>query len=243
MKNLPNLRLPLTAALLVSMLGLSACAVGYRCPLDSNEKPDSPTACASMQDAMAGARAGTGGKTSVLMDDKGRLVPHELLENKVARPLALQKEGPYHEKSGDPVFHQPQVYEVWTGAFVDADGNLHDGHTSWFTTPGRWAYGTVDQPNGMGDSLMQPARPDARPAGRVVKVNPQTGQEIKPAAAAPATPKAREQAALQNLSNAATSAAQRVGNKSAAQVQPVTTPRVTTSTAPSVTAPAINLAD
>ncbi|HDR9103500.1 hypothetical protein [Paraburkholderia sp. A3RO-2L] len=247
MKNLPNIRLPLTAALLVSVLGLSACAVGYRCPLSEDEKPDSPTACASMQDAMAGARAGTGGKTSVLMDDKGRLVPHELLEKKVARPLALGNAGPYHEKSGDPVFHQPQVYEVWTGAFVDADGNLHDGHTSWFTTPGRWAYGTVDQPSGMGDSLMKPARPDARPAGRVVKVNPQTGEEIKPATTAPATPQAREQAALQNLSNAASSAAQRVGNKTGqqagAQAQPVATPRVTTSTAPSVTAPAINLAD
>lgn len=235
MKNLNTARFPLMAVMLLGTLGLSACTtVGYRCPLEHDGEADSPTACASMQDAMAGAKKGTGGRTSVLMDDQGRLVPRELLENKVAMPLAGNAE-PYRNKSGDPVFHQPKVFQVWTGAFVDAEGNLHDGHTSWFSTPGRWAYGTVDRAGEVGNNTMRPALPETRPAGRIVKVDPRTGQEAQVQAkpqqgAAQQTQQDTDKAALQTLSNAANSAA---AKSQARPQQP----------ASGVTAPAVGLAD
>jgi len=236
-----NTRFPLLAAMLLGTLGLSACTtVGYRCPLENEGKAEFPTACASMQDAMAGAKKGTGGKTSVLMDEKGRLVPRELLENKVAQPLPSTGE-PYRVKSGEPVFHQPKVFQVWTGAFVDAEGNLHDGHTSWFSTPGRWAYGTVDRAGDVGNNTMRPALPDARPAGRVVKIDPRTGLEMQPQAAQQQAPaaqnnqKERDKAALQTLSNAANSAS------AAAKPQPSAAAKAPT--AAGVTAPAVGLGD
>ena len=238
MTKLNTARFPLLAAVLLSTLGLSACStVGYRCPLEYDGKAEYPTACSGMQEAIAGSKKGTGGKTSVLMDDKGRLVPRELLENKVAMPLAGSPE-PYRAKSGDPVFHQPKVFQAWTGAFVDAEGNLHDGHTSWFATPGRWAYGTVDRPSDVGSNTMRPALPDTRPAGRVVKVDPNTGKEQQPAAQPkPAETKAaQDKSALQTLSNAANSAAA----KSQAQPQPAA---AKAPSAAGVTAPAVGLGD
>lgn len=248
MKNLKTLRLPLLAAVLVSTVGLSACiSPGYRCPLESGKDSEFPTACSNMKDAMAGARAGSGGHTSVLMDDKGRLVPREMLDHKVAKPLAAQNTGPYHEKSGDPQFYQPKKFEAWTGAFVDANGILHDGGTSWFTTPGRWAYGTVDRPGDVGSNTMRPAMPDTRPAGRIVKTDQRGNIVSAQSQSAPAvqTSQQRDRAALQNLSAAANSAAanvkvqqaQSAAQAAAAAVMP------TTPTSAGVTAPAVGLGD
>ncbi|KVP40087.1 hypothetical protein WJ87_07850 [Burkholderia ubonensis] len=244
MKNLKSVRFPLLAAVLLGTIGLSACtSIGYRCPLNADEDSEYPTACSSMQEAMAGARKGTGGKTSVLMDDKGRLVPAELLENKPAKPLAAQSKEPFRAKSGDPVFHQPKVFQVWTGAFVDAEGNLHDGHTSWFSTPGRWAYGTVDRPGDVGNNTMRPALPDTRPTGRVVKIDPRTGTEVQaqPQQSATQSAQDREKAALQNLSSAANSAA--ANAKAQAAPQPQVTSVKPATAAPGVTAPAVGLSD
>lgn len=241
MNKLNTARFPLLAAVLLSTLGLSACStVGYRCPLEHDGKAEFPTACASMQDAMAGAKKGTGSKTSVLVDEKGRLIPRELLENKPAVPMAGQVE-PYRGKSGDPQFIQPKKFEVLTGAFVDAEGNLHDSHTSWFTTPGRWAYGTVDRPTDVGGNTMRPALPDTRPSGRVVKVDPNTGKEMQQAAqakqAAPQNTQDRDKAALQTLSSAANSAAAK------AQAQPQQAVAAKAPNAAGVTAPAVGLSD
>lgn len=223
-------------ATLLAALGLSACtSPGYRCPLDGAEA-ESSTACAGMQDAIVAARQGTGGKTSVLLDDKGRLVPRELLENKPARPLSGTDAQPYRAKSGEPVFYQPKVFQVWSSAFVDAEGNLHDGHTAWFSTPGRWAYGSVDQPGDVGSNTLRPAMPEARPQGRIVKVD-KNGREIpdpaaaKPAAAAaapaaaPTAAQQRDKAALQELSTAAQGAATQAA-KPAPAAGGVTTPTV-----------------
>lgn len=241
MTTMKNSRFPLMTAAILAALGLSACtSIGYRCPLNETENSDNPTACAGMQDAMSGARKGTGGKTSVLMDDKGRLVPRELLENKPAKPLTAENAEPYRTKSGDPVFHQPKVFQTWTGAFVDAEGNLHDGHTSWFSTPGRWAYGTVDRPGEVGANTMRPALPDTRPQGRIVKLD-RDGREIREQGATPtgqqAAPQAsaqqeRDKAALQTLSAAAQNA-----SPQAKQLP------VKPSPAAGVTAPAVGLAD
>lgn len=252
MKNLKTIRIPLLAAVLLGTIGLSACmSPGYRCPLDADKEAEFPTACSSMNDAMKGATAGTGGHTSVLMDDKGRLVPSELMGHKPAKPLAAQNNEPYREKSGDPQFFQPKKFEVWTRAFVDANGNLHDGNTSWFTTPGRWAYGTVDRPGDIGANTMRPAMPEAKPAGRILKTDVHGKVIDAPSQTAPQaqvqTPQQRDKAALQNLSaaanSAATNAAANARNQAQNQARAVTPVIVPSNPSTGVTAPAVGLGD
>jgi hypothetical protein len=230
-------RVALTVA---SVLALSACtSIGYRCPLDPHERPDSPTACAGMQEAMAGARLGTGGKTSVLVDDAGRLVPPEVLSGQPARPLgggALALTRGVQGPSGEPVFHQPQVFQSWASAFVDANGNLHDGHNAWFATPGRWDTGSVDAPTSIGATIMSPAIPTQRPEGLVVPTDKKGNPIIAGQAHAQATPaltadeqKARTQAKTNQSLRALGQAA--LSQQRAAQPQ----------AAPGITAPAVGL--
>lgn len=242
-------------AAVVAALSLSACAnKGYRCPLDPSDDAEYPTACSGMQEALTGARQGTGGKTSALMDDQGRLVPRELLENKPARPLTGADAQPHRAKSGEPVFYQPKVFQVWTGAFVDAEGNLHDGHTSWFTTPGRWAYGTLDQPGAVGSNTLRPALPDARPEGRIVKLD-KNGREIPnqpPATASskqadvtsgPSAAQQRDKAALQELSTAAKGAVQGAKGSNGAAGASASSAAKPAPAPGSVTTPTVGLAD
>lgn len=227
---LNSIKLPLLA--LVAVAGLSACSsIGYRCPLDPSEKPESPTACAGMQEAMAGAKQGAGGKTSVFLDEEGRLVPQGLREGEPAIPLAARIAAsgePYRDASGAPVFHQPKVFKTWSAAFVDENGNLHDGHNAWFSTPGRWAYGTVNNA-GTADMTMRPAVASELPKGRVatpaVTAPGQQGTQVL-------TQQQKDQMALQNLSAAANSL------KPGAQQ-----PQAARAGAPVVTAPGVGLAD
>ncbi|MBK3779949.1 hypothetical protein G3A43_06750 [Paraburkholderia aspalathi] len=232
----------LAAAVLIAGV-LAGCGdIEYRCPLDPSKKPDSPTACAGMADALKGAQRGTGGKLSVLVDDKGRVVPQEMLENRPAQPLAIQGAGsnePYDASSGEPVFREPKVFKTWSSAFVDANGNLHDGHSAWFATPGRWSYGTVDQPGDGSDGLLKPASPLDNPPGKVVQT---AGPGIQSAGRQgptfmTTTPKQRDQAALKNLSSAANGAAR------TAQTNQMQGLRQTTQSpsAAGVTEPAISL--
>lgn len=207
----------LAAALAVG--SLSGCmSLEYRCPLDPTEKPADPTACTSMHDAMAGAVRGDGGKTSVMLDDKGRLIPKGLKEHQPA--TAVTAMDPYRPASGSPVFTPPKVFQTWTGATVDANGNLHDGHHAWFATPGQWNYGSVGAAGpasgGLsGDNLMRPTI-----AGEGIPVPKETQRMVQPrkavqaagaaSAQAPApqmTPKQTEQAAMANLAKAAQSVA------------------------------------
>lgn len=223
---------------------LSACStIGYRCPLDSSEEVDSPTACTSMQQAYTAAKEGRGGQLSVMMDDQGRIVPRELAERRLAVPLAPQAgKEPYRAKSGEPVFQQPKVFQVWASSFVDANGHLHDGHTAWFATPGRWSYGTVNQPGVVGSAMLNPATPDERPNGKVLtNIDPRTGQPMVQKGGVAQqqvvleTQQDRDKAALKNLSAVANSA-----SKQPVQQQPTA---VAPAPAPGVTAPAVNLAN
>lgn len=199
---------------LLSVITLSACtSIGYRCPLDPNEKPESATACASMHEAMEGARKGTGGRTSVFLDDKGRIVPPELHTGKAAVPLAVKMAEPYTKPSGTPAYSQPKVFQVWSSAFKDEHGNLHDGHHSWFATPGEWNYGTVNKSGVVGKNIMRPTTPLDRLPGVVVPtdrkgnpivVTPQPNQRGNPQLQPPASAGLNEsQQALNDLSNAA----------------------------------------
>lgn len=233
-----------TVALLIGVAGLNACtSIGYRCPLDASDKPDSPTACAGMSAALAGAKLGTGGKTSVLVDDKGRIVPPEMLEGRPAKPLMANASGakdPYRNASGTPAFEQPKVFQAWASSFVDANGNLHDGHHSWFTTPGRWAYGNVNQGAAGADNILRPGNPLDRLPGRVIPPEELAAREkAKMSQAQQAeSQRERDKAALQTLSAAANSASKKPSK--AAASQPVA--QVPQSAA-GVTAPAMQLND
>lgn len=184
--NLISSRRVRAALIATGVLALSACtSIGYRCPLDPHEKPESPTACAGMEEAMRGARLGTGGKASVLVDDEGRLVPPEVLSGQPARALgdgALGLTRAVNGASGEPTYYQPQVFQTWSAAYVDDQGNLHDGHNAWFATPGRWSTGSVDSPTVVGGAIMAPAMPNARPDGLLVPSDAR-GNPILPAGA------------------------------------------------------------
>lgn len=177
----------------IGVLLLVGCAnVTYRCPLDNTEKADSPTACASMQEAAKGARLGGGGRNSTLMSDDGSLVKlHGAKSGPAAAPgakslaqataAAIPVGGPFASPTINPAYQPPRVFQVWTDAYQDAEGNLHDGRNSYFTTPGRWGYGDgaavpvtpSGRPAGATPSnrLMEPARADELPSGRVVDPN------------------------------------------------------------------------
>ena len=228
----------LAAAVLIAGVLTGCMDIEYRCPLDPSKKPDSPTACAGMSEALEGAQRGTGGKLSVLMDDKGRVVPHEMLENRPAQPLAYrggESDEPYPQATGEPVFRQPKVFKVEASAFTDANGNLHDAHNAWFATPGRWSYGTVDQPAADSDGLLKPASPLDAPPGKVVQTaGPGIQSSMRPTQT-PATAKQRDQAALKNLSAVANNSAR------AAQENQMQGLRAQPQAASGVTAPAISL--
>lgn len=232
----------------LALASLTACtSIGYRCPLDPSEKPESETACLNMQEAMEGAKNRTGGRTSVFLDDQGRIIPRELVEQRIAQPIVGVSPGGagYYESSGQPAFIQPKVFQVWSGAYQDAEGNLHDGHHSWFSTPGRWSRGSVSSPGVVGKNLLQPATPNEKPAGRIVTLDQRTGQPVaqKAAAATSAQPSAQaagkdaDAAALKALSQAANSSA---ATASASKPQPA--PAQPTA-APGITAPSVQLRD
>jgi hypothetical protein len=242
----------LTIGVLGLALGLSACGdIEYRCPLDPNKKPDSPTACAGMKEALAGAQRGTGGKLSVLVDDKGRLVPTALATGAPALPLgyapgaAAGGPGPYVPATGEPVFREPEVFKVEASAFVDANGNLHDAHNAWFATPGRWSYGTVAQP-GDSDDLLRPAGPGSTPPGKVVQdAGPgikRPGNNSNPFGAPGGSNSLsnKTQSALANLSNVANSAVRNAQSGQAGSALASATSALAPS-APGVTAPAVTL--
>lgn len=233
----------------LAVAALSACStVAYRCPLDPNDKAESPTACANMHDAMEGAKRQAGGRTSVFLDDQGRIVPREIIEQRTAQPLASGggTSPGFFPSSGQPVFIQPKQFQVWTGAYQDAEGNLHDGHHSWFTTPGRWSRGTVSTPGDVGKHLLAPAQPSDKPKGRILALDPRTGKPVaQQSGTAPQqgaqgqvnaqqTAKDADAAALKALSQAANSSASNAGAPKA---------QVPATAAPGITAPAVQLRD
>jgi len=225
----------LATSALIGVLTLSACAsVEYRCPLDPSEEPESPTACAGMYEALQGARKGTGGKVSVFLDDQGRIVPPEMIEGVAAKPIegSLQSSiGRYASPSGQPVFQNPKVFQVWSSSFVDANGNLHDGHSAWFATPGRWHDGSVDVPHVVGENVLRPTKPGDAPVGTVVPSQPYARQNqqtqptrFQPVTQPSVTTQQDTQRSLEALGQAATSQQRRAAPQTAAGV---TAPAVT----------------
>lgn len=182
-------RLTYLGATLAAVVTLSACSsVGYRCPLDPKEQAKSPTACVSMQDAMKGAVNGTGGKTSVILDDQGRIVPVERSIRNPAehmRVAAPAQPGVKPGPSGQPVYQNPQVYQVWSSSFEDSNGHFHDGQHSWFATKGKWTQGSADSPNSVGRNIMRPTFPDDKPKGTILPTDRHGNPITMPAQQAP----------------------------------------------------------
>ena len=235
MKKISNKSSSLAAVALVALAAsLTACSsVGYRCPLDSSEKADSPTACAGMAQSLDAAKKGHGGKQSVLVDEKGRIVPDETT-NKSSLQVIRGADEPYATPSGSPQYQQPKVFQAWTPAYIDKAGNLHDGRNSYFATPGEWRYGSVsnirDSGGDVGSNLLRPSRAGDLPSGKllppVVPGAKKAAATATPAAAAPS-----DKVVLQNLSDSAQRAAASTpapGSKQAA---------------PGVTAPGVKLSD
>ena len=171
----------------LGFLVLSAALVGcsspsYRCPLDSDEKPDSPTACTSMQEALAGAKANTGGRNSVISDDKGQLLTSknsrsssEYAGNSVISRLALTQQEVGFKSA--PVFEQPKVFQFWTPHQVDSQGVFHEGRQSWMATTGRWRAPGVEG-SGYKPSISANTQPAGNPSS--AQSSSATGAALRP---------------------------------------------------------------
>lgn len=237
------------AAAIAAAFVMSACAVvDYRCPLEPGEDVESPTACLGMDDAYQAAKRGSGGRTSVFLDDQGQLT--ERAADGAPAPLG-QAPAPlagYYPPSGQPVFQPPRLFQVWSESFLDAQGALHDGHHAWFTTPGRWTRGTMDAPGVVGQHVMRPVNPNELPKGRIVATD-RNGKVVNaggqaPRASGAQTQKDADSAALKTLSQAAGSSA----TSAAAAKLGALSPQPKSASAPpaaspGVTAPAVLLAD
>lgn len=225
---------------MLSAVLLGGCAnVEYRCPLDGS-KPASPTACAGMKDALYAAKRGTGGKTSVLMDDKGRIVPNEVASNRSVAVLASPE--PYAQSGGNPVYEQGSLFKAYTPGYQDGNGMLHEGRHSWFATPGHFKYGSVsvvgDGGTVAGNALLQPSNPNELPSGRIVVQDPKAVQGQKVLTAPESKPAPSDKEALQSLSSATSKAATKAAAGKARPVSPGQN-----QAAPGVTAPGLGLAD
>ena len=231
----------LTAALIACGI-LSGCASpSYRCSLDPEDAPESPTACTSMQEALSGAKSGGGGRNSVMMDDSGKLV------NGISAPSSLKQAGgnaliarlAVSQSSGEafksaPVFEAPKVFQFWTPAQVDAQGVFHEGRQSWLATTGYWRAQGVEgsgyqpsisartQPLGSTASggLLQGSGSSLRPSMPTDSLSAKfiagSKQEVKPAASAPsAAPAASTPAATTPAASAANAAAKKEQKSSA----------------------------
>jgi type IV conjugative transfer system lipoprotein TraV len=60
---------------------------------------------------------------------------------------------------GKPVFVPPKVHRVWTSPWTDSEGQLHGGEYLYFTTPGKWSYGSLRAP-GEASGVFKPVLAD-----------------------------------------------------------------------------------
>ena len=139
---------------LLSLLALAGCTTDppYGCPLKDTG------GCSSMQQVYSVARKTPPNVSSEQIMNASNSAP--------AAPHAAPAGAPYQPPAyaepgnvGEPVFHQPKVYRVWIAPYVDADGNLRSGEITYFSTPGAWDYGTLDQSGEAGGSLFTPQQP------------------------------------------------------------------------------------
>lgn len=173
----------LLAALALAATGCSTPA--YRCPLKGEPEPG--TTCRSAEDAYkASLRAKkTAGQTYSVFDSKAPA------EKQAEQPFfhGQTTNYPAPPGAGAPVFNQPRVFQPWLAPYVDAEGNLRSGEYGYFSTPGRWNYGSLKKA-GQASAIFEPARPSD--LGFTPAVKPKAASAAPPrpadapAAAAPA---------------------------------------------------------
>jgi conjugal transfer pilus assembly protein TraV len=153
-----KLILPLAAVALASLTGCAS--VQYDCAL----KPQQDAKCASMEDTYVAANRNSGEPDShrqSVFDRSQKSAP----ANKAStsdRPFFKGEDSDFPEagERGMPVFKQPEVHRVWVAPYVDSDGNLRTGEYTYFSTPGKWNYGTTKRA-GEGSAIFGPSKPGA----------------------------------------------------------------------------------
>lgn len=150
--------MPLAAVALASLTGCAS--VQYDCAL----KPHQDAKCASMEDTYAATNRYSGAPDSKRQNVFDRSQKSTAANKHVAddRPFFKGEDSNFPEagERGMPVFKQPEVHRVWVAPYVDGDGNLRTGEYTYFSTPGKWNYGTTKRP-GEGAAIFGPAKPNA----------------------------------------------------------------------------------
>lgn len=155
-----KLMLPLAVVALASLTGCAS--VQYDCAL----KPQKDAKCASMEDTYVAANRFSGGGDQ----DSARQSVFDRSQKAAAANKGSSADRPYFKgedsnfpeagERGMPVFTQPEVHRVWVAPYVDGDGNLRTGEYTYFSTPGKWNYGTTKRP-GEGAAIFGPAKPNS----------------------------------------------------------------------------------
>lgn len=150
-----KLMLPLSFAVVTVLSGCAS--VQYECPL----KPQLDAKCASMQDAYGAATKTTGQADSPRQSVFDRASKAAAADDAQNKPFFKGEDSGFTEtgERGMPVFKQPDVHRVWVSPYVDSDGNLRTGEYTYFSTPGKWNYGTTRRA-GEGSAIFGPQKPN-----------------------------------------------------------------------------------
>lgn len=151
--------------LLTAFVAAGCSTPAHRCPLDGSGGPE----CRSMAAGYLGAVNTP--VSSAGLDDLPTYALGTTAQAKQSGPLTFQGYS-QPRQAGRPVFEQAQVHRAWTAPWTDAEGVLHGGEYVYFTTPGKWSYGTLTAPGGSSD-IFRPLHPED------LGINPVYGAEAR----------------------------------------------------------------
>jgi len=142
------IRSALSLALIAALATGCASRPKHNCPLD-----DLDGRCASVQQTYEAAVSDGG-------DKEYALPKKDAPEQPVTTPVTGEFFTPYTAaiERGAPVYQPPVPHRLWKAPTYDAGGLLHGGELIYYTTPGRWNYGTLTTP-GQGAGVMGPLQP------------------------------------------------------------------------------------
>lgn len=154
------LKLLLATASLPALISLGGCmGSGYGCPLN-----DKSGYCASVNDTYHQARKGGGDSESVFAGMKPSQI-HQNHSKKTKAEEAAEKKQlsfeslPSPPTGGKPVYKPGRPWRVWIAPWYDPKIKaMHGGSYVFFSTPSRWAYGTLNTP-GVASGILGPISP------------------------------------------------------------------------------------
>ena len=138
-----------SALVVVGVAALAGCAnIPSQCPLQKGP------GCQSMAQVYNDAR-------EVNPDAGGQWVPKAPAQSAAAVGPNWSQPAGYAEPGqvGEPIFREPRVYRVWIAPFVDANGNMHSGQYVYFSTPGEWSYGGLQDAGAASPGMYGPLPP------------------------------------------------------------------------------------